>query len=192
MTHAYGHCAGVRYLTNGLKARCPPGVGPSLPARPLYPPMHGKTVHRPARAPTARAPIAIQVYYAPRRPVYAQSTLPTVAGNMRLLRTVLLRERISLLHAHQAFSALALEALVHARTMGYRVRLALRHRVLAARARPRLQHTGVARANSQAPRRTPRAHPRPCSPTTRSLALLTRPPLRPTSCSRRCCRTPTR
>lgn len=58
----------------------------------------------------------------PRRPIYAQSTLPTVAGNMRLLRAILLRERVTLVHAHQAFSALALEALVHARTMGYRVR----------------------------------------------------------------------
>lgn len=63
----------------------------------------------------------LQVYYIPRRPFYAQSTLPTVAGNLRLLRVLLIREGITLLHAHQAFSALGLEALVHARTMGYRV-----------------------------------------------------------------------
>lgn len=68
-----------------------------------------------------------QVYYIPRRPIYAQSTLPTVAGALRLLRVVLVRERITLLHAHQAFSALGLEALVHARTMGYRVGWGLLH-----------------------------------------------------------------
>ncbi|KIY98372.1 phosphatidylinositol glycan, class A [Monoraphidium neglectum] len=61
-----------------------------------------------------------RVYYIPRRPFYAQSTLPTIAGNMRLLRAILVREGITLLHAHQAFSALGIEALVHARTMGYR------------------------------------------------------------------------
>lgn len=63
-----------------------------------------------------------QVYYIPRRPFYAQSTLPTVAGALRLLRVILLRERATLVHAHQAFSALGVEAMVHARTMGYRVR----------------------------------------------------------------------
>lgn len=77
LTHAYGDCAGVRWLTGGLK-----------------------------------------VYYAPRRPAHAQSTLPTVAGAMRLLRRVVAREGVTLVHAHQAFSALALEALVHAGTMG--------------------------------------------------------------------------
>lgn len=34
---------------------------------------------------------------------------------------VLLRERITLVHAHQAFSAIAHEAILHARTMGYKV-----------------------------------------------------------------------
>lgn len=77
LTHAYGGCAGARWLAGGLK-----------------------------------------VYYAPRRPIHAQSTLPTVAGNLRLLRAILARERITLVHAHQAFSALGLEALIHARTMG--------------------------------------------------------------------------
>ncbi len=61
------------------------------------------------------------MYYIPRRAFYAQSTLPTAAGAFRLLRCILVRERITLLHAHQAFSALGLEALVHAQTMGYKV-----------------------------------------------------------------------
>jgi phosphatidylinositol N-acetylglucosaminyltransferase subunit A len=61
------------------------------------------------------------VYYAPRRPVYAEATPPTLFGGFALLREVLLRERITLLHAHQAFSAIAHEAILHARTMGCKV-----------------------------------------------------------------------
>jgi phosphatidylinositol N-acetylglucosaminyltransferase subunit A len=63
----------------------------------------------------------MQVYYAPRRPVYSEATPPTLFGGFALLREVLLRERITLLHAHQAFSAIAHEAILHARTMGCKV-----------------------------------------------------------------------
>lgn len=80
MTHAYGDCGGVRYLTNGLK-----------------------------------------VYYLYRRPIHAQSTLPTWVGAFRLLRLICLREQITLVHCHQAFSTLGGEALLQARTMGYKV-----------------------------------------------------------------------
>ncbi|WIA35689.1 hypothetical protein OEZ86_004095 [Tetradesmus obliquus] len=81
MTHAYGDCGGVRYLTNGLK-----------------------------------------VYYLYRRPIHAQSTMPTLwLGAFRLLRLICIRENISLVHCHQAFSTLGGEALVQARTMGYKV-----------------------------------------------------------------------
>ena len=63
------------------------------------------------------------MYYAPRRPVYAEATPPTLFAGFALLREVVLRERITLLHAHQAFSAVAHEALLHARTMGCKVHL---------------------------------------------------------------------
>ncbi len=53
--------------------------------------------------------------------MYCEATPPTLFGGFGLLREVLLRERISLVHAHQAFSAIAHEALLHARTMGYKV-----------------------------------------------------------------------
>lgn len=62
-----------------------------------------------------------QVYYAPRLAFYAQSTFPTIFGSLRLLRCILVRERISLVHTHQAFSTLGAEAMLHARTMGYKV-----------------------------------------------------------------------
>lgn len=63
----------------------------------------------------------IQVYYAPRQPVYCQVTLPTIFGGFRLLRIILIRERITLVHAHQAFSVMGHEAILQARTMGYKV-----------------------------------------------------------------------
>ncbi len=50
-----------------------------------------------------------------------QATPPTIFGGFALLRAVLLRERIGLVHAHGAFSAVAHEAIIHARTMGYQV-----------------------------------------------------------------------
>jgi hypothetical protein len=40
---------------------------------------------------------------------------------MRMLRVIMLRERATIVHAHQAFSTLGLEACFHAKTMGYKV-----------------------------------------------------------------------
>lgn len=78
------------------------------------------------------------MYYAPRRPVYAEATPPTLFGGFALLREVVLRERITLLHAHQAFSAIAHEALLHARTMGCRVGLRAHAAVRGGRSRDRV------------------------------------------------------
>ena len=74
---------------------------------------------------TVASQVDMQVYYAPRQPVYCQVTLPTVFGGFRLLRTILIRERISLVHAHQAFSVMGHEAILQARTMGYKVKQAM-------------------------------------------------------------------
>ena len=41
------------------------------------------------------------MYYAPRVPVYNGATCPDIFGNFRLLRLVLLRERVTVVHAHQ-------------------------------------------------------------------------------------------
>jgi hypothetical protein len=65
--------------------------------------------------------VFLQVYYLYRLPIHAQSTLPTWVGAFRLLRLICLRERITLVHCHQAFSTLGGEALLQARTMGYKV-----------------------------------------------------------------------
>lgn len=63
----------------------------------------------------------LKVYYAPRLAFTQAVTLPTLFGGFPLLRSILLRERITLVHAHQAFSTMAHEAIMHARTMGYPV-----------------------------------------------------------------------
>eukprot|EP00240_Pyramimonas_obovata_P004562 CAMPEP_0118959672 /NCGR_PEP_ID=MMETSP1169-20130426/63250_1 /TAXON_ID=36882 /ORGANISM="Pyramimonas obovata, Strain CCMP722" /LENGTH=408 /DNA_ID=CAMNT_0006907811 /DNA_START=629 /DNA_END=1852 /DNA_ORIENTATION=+ len=62
----------------------------------------------------------LKVYYVPRLAFYSQDTFPTVFGNFRLFRNIVLREKITLIHGHQAFSTLMHEALFHARTMGYK------------------------------------------------------------------------
>jgi len=51
--------------------------------------------------------------------VYSGASLPGLFSLARLLRCILLRERVTLVHGHAAFSPLAAEALLHARTLGY-------------------------------------------------------------------------
>eukprot|EP00257_Ricinus_communis_P021512 XP_015581023.1 phosphatidylinositol N-acetylglucosaminyltransferase subunit A isoform X2 [Ricinus communis] len=63
----------------------------------------------------------LKVYYIPWRPFLMQNTLPTFYATLPIIRTILIREKISLVHGHQAFSTLCHEALMHARTMGYKV-----------------------------------------------------------------------
>jgi hypothetical protein len=63
----------------------------------------------------------LKVYYIPRLPFIQQDVLPTLCGSLPILRTIFVREGITLVHGHQAFSTLCHEALLHARTMGLRV-----------------------------------------------------------------------
>lgn len=63
----------------------------------------------------------LKVYYVPWKPFLMQNTLPTFYGTFPIVRTILIREKISIIHGHQAFSTLCHEALMHARTMGYKV-----------------------------------------------------------------------
>lgn len=59
----------------------------------------------------------LKVYYLPIQPVYNQCILPTVFTTLPVIRNILLRENINIVHGHSAFSALALESIFHARTM---------------------------------------------------------------------------
>ncbi|KAM9978748.1 hypothetical protein ACTFIY_012504 [Dictyostelium cf. discoideum] len=61
----------------------------------------------------------LKVYYIPQAPFYNQSSFPTLYFTFPLFRKILIRERIEIVHCHQAFSTLAHESILHARTMGY-------------------------------------------------------------------------
>ncbi|KAG8084981.1 hypothetical protein GUJ93_ZPchr0010g10084 [Zizania palustris] len=63
----------------------------------------------------------LKVYYVPWKPFLMQNTLPTLFLTFPIVRAILIREKISVVHGHQAFSTLCHEALMHARTMGYKV-----------------------------------------------------------------------
>jgi phosphatidylinositol N-acetylglucosaminyltransferase subunit A len=63
----------------------------------------------------------LKVYYVPWRPFFNQNTFPTLYGTLPIIRTILTRERITVVHGHQTFSTLCHEALMHARIMGYKV-----------------------------------------------------------------------
>ena len=60
----------------------------------------------------------LKVYYLPIKPVYNQCVLPTVYTALPLLRNIFIREEVTIVHGHSAFSTLAHEAMLHARTMG--------------------------------------------------------------------------
>lgn len=60
----------------------------------------------------------LKVYYLPLQVMYNQSTATSFFHSLPLLRCVFVRERISVVHAHSSFSAMAHDALFHAKTMG--------------------------------------------------------------------------
>jgi phosphatidylinositol N-acetylglucosaminyltransferase subunit A len=62
----------------------------------------------------------LKVYYAPIVPFYNSSSLPTVIFSLPLFRQILIRERIDLVHCHQAFSTLGHEAMLNSSVMGVR------------------------------------------------------------------------
>ena len=63
----------------------------------------------------------LKVYYTPQVPFLDQNSLPTTVSMFPLLRQILIRERIDIVHGHQATSTMMHEALLQARTMGYKV-----------------------------------------------------------------------
>jgi phosphatidylinositol glycan class A protein len=62
----------------------------------------------------------LKVYYSPLAAPLDQASLPTLFGFLPMLRDVLVRERIDIVHGHQATSQLTHEALFHARALGLR------------------------------------------------------------------------
>ncbi|GET01534.1 phosphatidylinositol N-acetylglucosaminyltransferase GPI3 subunit [Rhizophagus clarus] len=60
----------------------------------------------------------LKVYYVPHMVIYSEATLPTIYGFFPIFRNIVKRERIDIVHGHQAFSSLCHEAILHSRTMG--------------------------------------------------------------------------
>jgi len=63
-------------------------------------------------------PGPIKVYYCPIRPMTDQVILPTFTATFPLLRWIFIREQIQIIHAHQATSTMANEAIVYAGELG--------------------------------------------------------------------------
>eukprot|EP00501_MAST-03F_sp_TOSAG23-6_P002615 GSMAST32.ASY1.ANO1.2757.1 assembled CDS len=63
----------------------------------------------------------LKVYYAPLAVMADQCTFPTLYGFFPLFRQILIREKIDIVHGHQATSQLTHECILHAQTMSYKV-----------------------------------------------------------------------
>ncbi|KAJ8950106.1 hypothetical protein NQ318_017831 [Aromia moschata] len=60
----------------------------------------------------------LKVYYLPIKVFYNQCVLPTMICNVPLIRYILIREHVEIIHGHSAFSALAHEAMLVGNLMG--------------------------------------------------------------------------
>eukprot|EP01068_Selenidium_serpulae_P020776 Selendium_serpulae@DN9125_c0_g1_i1.p1 len=62
----------------------------------------------------------LKVYYIPMLPFHDNCTLPTFFSAFAMVRQILIREAIDVVHGHQATSNLAHETIFHSRTMGFK------------------------------------------------------------------------
>ncbi|XP_050436959.1 phosphatidylinositol N-acetylglucosaminyltransferase subunit A [Adelges cooleyi] len=60
----------------------------------------------------------LKVYYLPIKPFYNQCVLPLMVCSLPLIRYVLVREQITIIHGHSAFSTLAHETMMIGRLLG--------------------------------------------------------------------------
>uniref|UniRef100_A0A8C0W5G8 phosphatidylinositol N-acetylglucosaminyltransferase n=1 Tax=Castor canadensis TaxID=51338 RepID=A0A8C0W5G8_CASCN len=60
----------------------------------------------------------LKVYYLPLKVMYSQSTATTLFHSLPLLRYIFVQERVTIIHSHSSCSAMAHDALFHAKTMG--------------------------------------------------------------------------
>ena len=74
---------------------------------------HAYAAHRGVVYPMA----GLKVYYLNLLVMANQCTLPTTGANLLIYRSIFTRERIDLVHGHQAFSSMAHEGLLHARLL---------------------------------------------------------------------------
>ncbi|KAK4469226.1 hypothetical protein MN116_006800 [Schistosoma mekongi] len=62
----------------------------------------------------------LKVYYIPMKPFYKQSIFITVLGTLPIIREIVIREQIDIVHGHSIFSTFACEAVIHAQSLGCR------------------------------------------------------------------------
>lgn len=60
----------------------------------------------------------LKVYYIPYLVCYRESTFPTIFGSFLIVRNILIREQVQIVHTHVSVSPLAHESLLHANVMG--------------------------------------------------------------------------
>ncbi|XP_061706474.1 phosphatidylinositol N-acetylglucosaminyltransferase subunit A [Cydia pomonella] len=60
----------------------------------------------------------LKVYYLPVKVMYAQCILPTMICNLALIRYILIRERIEIVHGHSAFSVMGHEVSIIGKLLG--------------------------------------------------------------------------
>lgn len=105
MTHSYNDRVGVRYMTDGLKVMS--WFNPLMWCSQQYL--------------SSENQFCFQVYYLPIRVFYNQCVLPTMVCSLPLIRYIFIRECISVVHGHSAFSALAHEAMLIGHLMDLKV-----------------------------------------------------------------------
>ncbi|KDR68367.1 hypothetical protein GALMADRAFT_78672 [Galerina marginata CBS 339.88] len=76
--------------------------------------------HRPDRVGVRWLLPGLKVYYIPFLPIASSATLPNFFTSLPYLRTILLRERIHLIHAHAGLSSIGHEGILHSHHMGIR------------------------------------------------------------------------
>lgn len=61
----------------------------------------------------------IKVYYLPMQPFVLDTVIfPTIIGTLPLCRNILIREKVDIVHGHQATSVMSHEFIIHAKTLG--------------------------------------------------------------------------
>lgn len=63
----------------------------------------------------------LKIYYLPVKVFYNQCVLPTMIASLPLIRYILIRERIQIIHGHSAFSTLAHETMLIGSLLGLKV-----------------------------------------------------------------------
>ncbi|WFD49824.1 phosphatidylinositol N-acetylglucosaminyltransferase [Malassezia furfur] len=76
--------------------------------------------YAPHRAGVRHVPGGIKVFYVPLQVLVRQDTLPNFFALLPVLRAILVRERVDIVHGHQALSSIAHEGLFHAKALGLR------------------------------------------------------------------------